>query len=621
MADIIAKTTNLSPPPPQETIPLTRRPAYRPVSADERFLHRMTSELDTILHSPPSLSNSSSTKIPKENSVTSLSSLPPYDEGGDYNSSNDDLLISGSLADIPVQASPLNQRKTHRETNSSSSLIGFLNNSNSHHHRRNSSQDWQLSQEDEEGRPIIEWFPEADDSRSFNYSLPASVSNKSDRPFSSSMSHSGELSTSYSNNNRIQTPPTCNSPNKFTRKVKATLKILTGSSSSSHRKLTKTSSLGTTQARSTSALDRLKVSNSIISQRSKSTDLGRIKIKDLSLEALTKVNSAENVHSTSPGQCKEAPPPMISYTRPSLSQLHYTVQLPSSSSQQQQQNKNDSPEELTFINSISQQLSQERNLSGESNEASRGRSGGGGRSYRSQRERLHQTRSRHSITEESLSNSSSLIISPATFGPSSKKSPSHATSNVKGSKTTERRHYRASRVESYDDHRNSGFSSSQEHNITKTNEYDRQMRNHARSSPRPSSNKQSLIRSQSLSGGSSQEVTPRHTHATSVDLSATGTVLQLESKQQEGSGGGGGKIPARRVLSAKPLTSTGSSSTGGVSGDGVIRNGIGGGKKGNEHRGKFNVSYNYMYIRFECTCMFAFWCDFQMYMHIFCLIS
>ena len=361
----------------------------RPISADETLIHRITTELDSYL-------KDNSSPLPSRPRPTNHSSNNSF--GSEYySSSNDDLLISGSLADIPVVPSPLRQRKIYTRNGEGSGTV-FSNN-----FVDGSPQEW-LSQEEERGgeeeEEVVEWFPgaagtEEEDVKGFTYSLPVGMNKTSDPSSSSVMSQSGEY---------VPVPVRSNSPSKFARRIKQTIRNLTGtSSSSSHRKLTKTSSLGVVQTCSTSALDRLKVknpsltSNQSIGQRSRSTDLGRIKIKGSSLEALTKVSSSVENLTLAERQRLQKHHYTDHPIPPSLAQLHYTVV-------QQQQPTRSSSLPQSSADSDPSQLSPSNNLSGESNggTAGRGARTAGGRSYRNQRERLHQTRSRGGLEEKDV---------------------------------------------------------------------------------------------------------------------------------------------------------------------------------------------------------------------------
>ena len=368
------------------------KPAFpsRPISADETLIHRITTELDSYL-------KDNSSPLPSRPRPTNHSSNNSF-ASEYYSSSNDDLLISGSLADIPVVPSPLRQRKIYPRNGEGSGTV-FSNN-----FVDSSPQEW-LSQEEERGgeeeEEVVEWFPgaagteeEEEDVKGFTYSLPVGMNKTSDPSSSSVMSQSGEY---------VPVPVRSNSPSKFARRIKQTIRNLTGtSSSSSHRKLTKTSSLGVVQTCSTSALDRLKVknpsltSNQSIGQRSRSTDLGRIKIKGSSLEALTKVSSSVENLTLAERQRLQKHHYTDHPIPPSLAQLHYTVvQQPTRSSSLPQSSADSDPS----------QLSPSNNLSGESNgggTAGRGARAAGGRSYRNQRERLHQTRSRGGLEEKDV---------------------------------------------------------------------------------------------------------------------------------------------------------------------------------------------------------------------------
>ena len=318
-----------------------------------------------------------------------------------YHSSNDDLLITASLADIPTVPSPLARRRMLHKP------------SRSFDRQSEISQEW-LSQEGD--RNDIEWFPEADSgsSKDFTYSLPTSLS-KNEQV--ASMSQSGEYSV-------VQSTVVSSGTNRLAQKLKNTLRNLKMSSStsttnSSHQKITKTSSLGVVQTRSTSALDRLKVNISsngnLATERSRSTDLGQAKIKNLSLEALTKVDSDENISKLLDTRKRGSIDvlsyhnkvlPLISYTRPSVPNIKYQSTEPSSD--------------------LSLPMSQEKNLSGDScgsghtqsSVSTRGRSNVG-RSYRIQREKLHQTRShpsRVSTQQDKKDNLSSPIATTAPGG-------------------------------------------------------------------------------------------------------------------------------------------------------------------------------------------------------------
>ena len=356
---------------------------------------------------------------PREDSSTN--SLSSEVEG--YNSSNDDLLISGALEDIPIEPSPLQHRR-HYVRNNDPSLSNHFDQPG-----RAVSQDW-LSQDVRLSNGTgPEWFPGAvDDPREFTFSLSMNATSKQDPP--SPMSQSGEHPYSGQPNSN-------SGPNKLARKFKQTIKTLK-ESATGHRKLVKTSSLGMPQTRSTSALDRMKIKNSSPSslspqtqQRSRSTDLGRIKLKRESLEALTKVSSAENlaVSSSSSSYLQKQYSdekthnipnnrvPAIAVTRMSIGHqpvAHQSVKSEETVSPPQYEQC----EELSQSLGSTQQLSQEhgRNLSCESNGSGQTslKSRAMGKSYRSQRERLHQTRSnpRSSASDEKEGFTTSLIVPP-----------------------------------------------------------------------------------------------------------------------------------------------------------------------------------------------------------------
>lgn len=334
------------------------------------------------------------------------------------------MLISGALEDIPIERSPLQHRR-HFVRNNHPSLSNHFDQPG-----RGVSQDW-LSQDVRLSNGTgPEWFPgAADDPREFTFSLSLNATSKHDP--SSPMSQSGEHSYSGQPNSN-------SGPNKLARKFKQTIKTLK-ESATGHRKLVKTSSLGLPQTRSTSALDRMKIKNSSPSslspqtqQRSRSTDLGRIKLKRESLEALTKVSSAENlaVSSNNANYLQKQHSnektyniannrvPTIAVTRLSIDHqpvVHQSVKSEETASPSQYEQY----EELSQTLGSAQQLSQEhgRNLSCESNGSGQTslKSRAVGKSYRSQRERLHQTRSnpRSSTSDDKEGFSTSSIVAPS----------------------------------------------------------------------------------------------------------------------------------------------------------------------------------------------------------------
>ena len=352
-----------------------------------------------------------------------------------FNSSSDDLLISACLADIPLDSSPVQQRKQllHLDIERISSaglpnrVQEFKQQDLSDTSNQSVSQEWLSEQNHVMNGITFEWFPGADDDRQYTTSLPGPLMNEFVSP--STELSSGNEQTSLSGTTTLA------------QKLKQKFKTLTGSSSN-HRKLSKSNSLGITQTRSTSALDRLKVGSSSAittqNQRSYSTDLGKIKLKRVSLEALTKVNSVENkpgfstshqktdysnenTHRISVPGGDEQMIPTFQISPLLDEQLSFPTTVSSSLISDIRTNHSGS---FSQVPAVAYQLSEEqgKNLSGESaGSVQRNRSGG--RSYRSERRRLHQTKtSRASITDmESLTKTPSLIGNYSNISTSSRR--------------------------------------------------------------------------------------------------------------------------------------------------------------------------------------------------------
>ena len=355
-----------------------------------------------------------------------------------FHSSSDDLLISACLADIPLDSSPVQQRKRlDIERISSAGLPNriqeFKQQDLSDTSNQSVSQEWLSEQNHVMNGITFEWFPEADD-RQYTTSLPGPLMNEFVSP-------STELSSGNEQNSLSGTTT-------LAQKLKQKFKTLTGSSSN-HRKLSKSNSLGITQTRSTSALDRLKVGSSSAittqNQRSYSTDLGKIKLKRVSLEALTKVNSVENKPGFSTSHQKtdysnentrrisfpvgdEQMIPTFQIS-PSLDeQLSFPTTERAISSSLISDIRTNHSGSFSQVPAVAYQLSEEqgKNLSGEST-GSVQRNRTGGRSYRSERRRLHQTKtSRVSITDmESLTKTPSLIGNHSNISTSSRRNQDH----------------------------------------------------------------------------------------------------------------------------------------------------------------------------------------------------
>ena len=357
--------------------------------------------------------------------MNSLSSEP-------LNSLNDDdLLIVGDLSEIPVEHSPLTS-SIHRI---SSSGIPHIN---------NSSLEWLSGNEPE-------WFPDAEDGRNFDsFSYP--------EPGQGNVSYPGQGPVSYKFGGV--------GSSKFARRLKGVFQNLTGSSPNSHRKVHKTSSASIIHTSSTSALDRMKVGptgHTLQGQRSKSTDLGRFKIRknQHSLETLTKVNSAENLAINGRGY------PLLKHHSdenthkisrnnsidvPTFEEITSNMQKPSPSNSGSSQG---------LVSNLG------KNLSEDSITGSQTRLLGGTRSYRSQRQKLHHTSSRTSKdapTKDAPTTPTSTVPSfPAHTTPTRRISNDevhlHKTGNRHGYKP--HRPSRSSihaRSESSDDRNNSGWS-------------------------------------------------------------------------------------------------------------------------------------------------------------------
>lgn len=289
-------------------------------------------------------------------SMNSLSSEP-------INSLNDDdLLIAGDLSEIPVDQSPLIHRRQS----------GGLP------HARDSSLEYLSGNE-----PV--WFPPAEDERNFDsYSYPEP--GRVHHPYL-------EPEPGYKDKH--------GGSHKLAQRLKGMIQNLTGSSPNNHRKVCKTSSASIIQTSSTSALDRIKVgsaltSHALQSQRSKSTDLGRLKIKkdgQYSLEALTKVNSAENLMvPTINGRG------YFLQKHRSEEDTHETslevdilspVGIPRATSYS---SSNISGSSQGLVPDLSRNLSEDSHTGSQTRLSAGG--GGGARSYRTQRKKLHQTSSR-----------------------------------------------------------------------------------------------------------------------------------------------------------------------------------------------------------------------------------
>ena len=385
IADIIVRTRNPTSPLidddtlSQEVTPRNKllRPDHahsklRPSSADYNSYNRITTTIDS------------------ENNIHSLDVTSPLEVGSseqslssgiEYNSSIEDILIRGSLADIPVEASPLPTRKFQSKgssiaKNSSSDLSNKLSETDP------GSQNWYSDDNN-----YIRYFPGAGDDNQFTASLPGTNGSSSNDV----LSHSGDFPSAFVD------PPSLGSKKTKFFKFKQTLKNLKGSSSNGHPKLEKTSSLGIVKTNSTSAIDRLKVtdsSNTNLSSRSRSTDLGKVRLKRSSLEALTKVSSEENVlrkrsaifhkqnsMGDSPNDNTNLPP------------LNIETQLIPTLDFVMAPNQNTHETDLLVSNSQGstryQLTPDERNLSGDSMSSSRGGRLLGGRSYRSQRPRTN----------------------------------------------------------------------------------------------------------------------------------------------------------------------------------------------------------------------------------------
>lgn len=339
-------------------------PAHiRSASADDRLLHGIGSFLfndsfDSFPRFTPSAQNDSAMSIDSE-------------EPSGLNSSTDDLLISGSLADIPVEQSPSALKQCTKSNLTTSSLprqqMDELY-----------SQEWLSAQDHNHVESMPEWFPNSADMVYLD-SLPTDGSCSGDAP----------VITDIAN----VSPPTAVAKSSFA-KFKQTLKHLTGSSTDRKARKSNSSVIHTS---STSALDKLRVNSTQgsftpLAQRSLSTELGRVKpqgSRQLSLEFLTRVGSTENVPSTISSEtgsrnCRARPESEVLTSKPLLL-LMADIQQPSPVRSSEGSDMSDSP-----YNSFSH-LSQEhgRHTSGESLgvNASRGRHRD--RSYQSQRQKLH----------------------------------------------------------------------------------------------------------------------------------------------------------------------------------------------------------------------------------------
>ena len=394
----------------------------RPLSADLNTYSRISSARDQ---------ESSFHHLDVRSPLEGGSSEQSLSSGIEYNSSIEDLLIRGSLADIPVQPSPVQPRRnrTNDPLIKRISSAGLPNKIQSNGFD-NGSQDW--GQEDNRVGPP-HWFPKADDEHQLTISLPVHNGSSSNEM----MSGSGEFPSAFAD----PSSSTVSKKTKLTNKLRKTLKSLAGSTSSSsvtRPKLEKTNSLGAVKTSSTSAIDRLKIngtsSPSNLSTRSRSTDLGKIKLKRSSLEALTKVNSEESVIGSS--QRRDATltkqnslgdqpnivvqhPPMLNIETQIIPTLEFI------STSQNMKDTESGPGGMaqsppSIISNHSQgsphdQLSLElgKSLSVESMSSSIGLRSGrpGGRSYRSQRQRLHQTKNPRAATGDSDNKDSSFTSS------------------------------------------------------------------------------------------------------------------------------------------------------------------------------------------------------------------
>ena len=210
----------------------------------------------------------------------------------------DDLLISGSLADIPVEQSPFLTRRQRMNIPGDSDSLKEMERLSSggegslqqladqedeeEEDESPSSQEWSLSPQDKENVVLAspEWFPDSnvrhfDDSLSFPGSVHHSVSRDT---------------TELSNKTRDQNSA---EPKKFSQRLKDTFLNITGGS---NRKMSRPDSA------STNALDRLNTSSltSSLPDRSHSSECMRIKPPKKSrpsLNQLTRVSSADNVFS------------------------------------------------------------------------------------------------------------------------------------------------------------------------------------------------------------------------------------------------------------------------------------------------------------------------------------
>ncbi len=374
--------------------------------------------------------NKVTTTIDSENNFHSLDVTSPLEgesseqslsSGIEYNSSMEDLLIGGSLADIPVEPSPVQSRKFKEHDSSlvkkDSSIDDDLANDNV---RGSDSQNWYC-----EDSNNIQWFPKADDDENlFTVSLPVTNGSSSN----DIISQSGEFPSAFGDPPSLGTKKST----KIANKLKKTFRNLTNSG---HPKLEKSSSLGIVKTHSTSAIDRLKVSNSSnsnLTSRSKSTDLGKIKLKRSSLEALTKVSSDESIvkQRTSllikQSSCGDNPndninlPPLNIMETQIIPTLDFVSASPSDS--------NIYGKEVSGLIDNSQGSSSQyyltpelgKNLSCDSFTSSIGQRSGGrqGRSYRSQRIKLHQTKN-----PRSLGDSDKDIFTSSLMNPSPKTTP------------------------------------------------------------------------------------------------------------------------------------------------------------------------------------------------------
>lgn len=219
-----------------------------------------------------------------------------------YNDIPDDPLISCSLADIPVEQSPFLSRR-HRmnipgdtdslkEMERLSSGGGSLQHLADHNREEEpydddsspSSHEWSLSPQDKgDNLTSPEWFPDSNVRHLDSLSFPVSVH------------HAVMKTTESTSKTREQGSEPSNEPKKFSQRLKETLLSFTGS----NRKIPAQQS-----SASTDALDRLKVSSLTSSLpgpgRSHSSECMRIKPPKKgrpALTQLTRVSSADNVFS------------------------------------------------------------------------------------------------------------------------------------------------------------------------------------------------------------------------------------------------------------------------------------------------------------------------------------